>query len=321
MLLPNNYIFYFSRPPPKITLLLLVIVYLKEVIMDYLSLFTEMLQARGLADNTIRNYQTYIKLYLAYLQRLGISPDAASWQAMRDYLRYIKEARSLSDRTVNMVISHLQFFHVYVLHRQWDPTQVPFRRFRSYLPYVPSREIVRSFIASLEDPKMKLAVSILYATGLRLDELCHLKCRDIYLEDGKVHISDSQNRQDRYVPLPASLKPLILSYWYSFPAGSRPREWLFTQQRSLSSPMDKQWVQERIIRQREKLGIDGRLTAHSFRHAFATHSYENGLDLLSLKTFLGHRSTNSTSIYVHLAASSSCQTINPFDQIGGGTHA
>lgn len=304
-----------------ITLSLLVILYSKEVIMDYLSLFTQMLKARGLADNTIRNYQTYVRPYLAYLQELGISPDAASWQHMRDYLRYIKEDRSLSDRTVNMIISHLQFFQVYVLHKQWDPTQVPFRRFRSYLPYVPSRELVRSFITSLEDIKMKLAVSFLYATGLRLDELCHLRCRDIYLGEGKIHVADSKNRQDRYVPLPASLKPLILSCWYSFPAGSRPKEWLFTQQRSLASPMDKQWVQGRIIRQREKLGIDGRLTAHSFRHAFATHSYENGLDLLALKTFLGHKSINSTSIYVHMAASSSCRTLNPFDQIGGGTHA
>lgn len=287
--------------------------------MDYLAVFTEMLLARGLADNTVRNYQTYIKPYLAYLQGLGLSPDDASWQVMRDYLRHIKESRSLSDRTVNMIISHLQFFHVYVLHKHWDPTQVPFRRFRSYLPFVPSRELAGSFIGSFDDLKMKLALSILYATGLRLDELCHLQCKDIYLKEGKVHVADSKGRRDRFVPLPASLKPLILSYWYSFPKGRRPRLWLFTQQHSLDTPMDKQWVQERILKQRELLGVDGRLTAHSLRHAFATHSYENGMDLLSLKTFLGHRSINSTAIYVHLAAASSCTTVNPFDQIGGAS--
>lgn len=85
--------------------------------------------------------------------------------------------------------------------------------------------------------------------------------------------------------------------------------------------MDKQWVQDRILRQRTLLGVDGRLTAHSFRHAFATHSYENGMDLLSLKTFLGHRSIDSTAIYVHLAAASFRKTANPFDQIGGGFQA
>ena len=52
--------------------------------MDYLAVFTEMLLARGLADNTVRNYLTYIRPYLAYLQDCGISPDAASWQVMRD---------------------------------------------------------------------------------------------------------------------------------------------------------------------------------------------------------------------------------------------
>ena len=289
--------------------------------MDYLSLFTEMLLARGLADNTVRNYQTYIKPYLAYLQGLGISPDTASWQVMRDFLKYLKESRSLSERTLNMVISHLQFFHVYVLHKQWEPTQVPFRRFRTYLPFVPSRELVGTFIASFDDLKMKLAISLLYATGLRLDELCHLRCRDIYLGEGKVHVADSKNRRDRFVPLPASLKPLILYYWKSFPTGRRPRLWLFTQQHSLDAPMDKQWVQDRILKQRQLLGVDGRLTAHSFRHAFATHSYENGMDLLSLMTFLGHRSINSTAIYVHLAAASSCTITNPFDQIGGGLRA
>ena len=136
-----------------------------------------------------------------------------------------------------------------------------------------------------------------------------------------MHVNDSKNRQDRFVPLPASLEPLILSYWRSFPPGMRPRLWLFTQQRSPDTPMDKQWVQDRILKQRDLLGIDGRLTAHSFRHAFATHSYENGMDLLSLKAFLGHRSINSTAIYVHLAAASSCTTVNPFDQIGGSAHA
>ena len=60
--------------------------------------------------------------------------------------------------------------------------------------------------------------------------------------------------------------------------------------------------------------------APHFRHAYATHCYENGLDLLSLKSRLGHRSINSTAIYVHLAASDSNTVINPFDQLGGSRH-
>lgn len=288
--------------------------------MDYFSTFIQMLHAKNLADNTIRAYTTYLKAYLQYLSDLGIQPPDASWQTVRDFISWIQKERSLSDRTVNMIISYLQFFWIYVLHQPWDKSQVPFRKFNTYLPFVPDRNQVDRFIASLDDPKARLAVSVLYATGMRLDELCHLRCEHIFSASRKIYIPISKNHQDRYIPLPESLWLLILEYWHSLPAGSRPRTWLFTQQRSLNTPMDKQWLQRIILLTKKRLGMDPRLCAHSFRHAYATHSYENGMDLLTLKTFLGHHSINSTAIYVHLAEASRNTIVNPFDQIGGRNH-
>ncbi|MEG1408052.1 MAG: tyrosine-type recombinase/integrase, partial [Ruthenibacterium sp.] len=239
----------------------------------------------------------------------------ASWQVMRDFLFWIQKDRSLNDRTVNMIISYLQFFHIYVLHKDWDRTQIPFRKFNLYLPFVPSRKQVSLFIQSLENQKVRLAVSMLYATGLRLDELCHLQCEDIIHSSHKIHVAQSKNHQDRYVPLPETIWQMILDYWYSFPMEHRPHKWLFSQQRSLAAPMNHQWLQKQILAHKRFLSLDGKLSAHSFRHAYATHSYENGMDLLTLKAFLGHKSLNSTLIYVHLAAAESCKVVNPFDQL------
>lgn len=283
--------------------------------MDYFSVFIQMLQAKGLSDNTIRSYKTYIRPYLEYLSLRSVSPEDASWQLMRDFLFYIQHKRSLNDRTVNMIISYLQFFHIYVLHKDWDRSQIPFRKFNVYLPFVPSRKQVALFILSLDDQKVRLAVSMLYSTGLRIDELCHLRCQDIIHSSHKLHVVHSKNRQDRYVPLPETIWQMILDYWYSFPLELRPRVWLFTQQHSLVSPMDHQWLQRQILTHRKRLAMAGRLSAHSFRHTYATHSYENGMDLLTLKAFLGHKSLNSTLIYVHLAATENCKVINPFDQL------
>lgn len=285
--------------------------------MDYFSIFIQMLQAKGVTDNTRRSYKTYIKPYLSYLSAHSVSPDDASWQVMREFLLWIQSERGLSDRTVNMIISYLQFFHMYVLHKPWDKTQIPFRKFNVYLPFVPSRNEVQTFISSLEDPKARLAVSMLYATGLRLDELCHLQCRDIISSSGKIHVTDSKNHQDRYVPMPDMIWKMILSYYYSLPADRKPDTWLFTQQRSTKNPMDKQWLQKVFLNKRRELGMSEDFVCHSLRHAYATHSYENGMDLLTLKSFLGHKSLNSTTIYVHLAASSMSKTPNPFEQIGG----
>ena len=289
--------------------------------MDYLSVFIEMLQAKNLTANTIRNYQTYLKPYLSYLQERGISPEHVSWETVRDFLKTLQASRHLSDRTMNMVISILQFFWIYVLHQPWDVSQVPFRKFRTYLPFVPTRTQVARFLDSLHDPKARLACSILYAAGLRLDELCHLECRYISLSSQRLYIPVSKNHSDRYVPIPESICKDIRDYWYSCPSHMKPKTWLFTQQTNQCNPMDKQWLQRIILDRRKLLGMDDRFCAHSLRHAYATHSYENGLDLLSLKSRLGHRSINSTAIYVHLASATSNTVTNPFDQLGGVSHA
>lgn len=236
--------------------------------MDYFSVFTQMLQAKGLTDNTIRAYKTYIIPYLAYLDSLSILPDDASWQDMRDFLVWIKRDRNLCDRTVNMIISYLQFFHMYVLHKVWDRTQIPFRKFNVYLPFVPSRDEVSRFLNSLEDPKARLAVSILYATGLRLDELCHLRCKDILSSSKKIHVADSKNHQDRYVPMPDTVWKMILAYYYQLPEKMKPDTWLFTQQHSTENPMDKQWLQKIVLNKRRELGMNDKLTCHSFRHPY-----------------------------------------------------
>lgn len=265
--------------------------------MDYFSAFIQVLQTRKLSKNTVRVYVSYIKSYLAYLDALQIPPELASYQDMRDFLDWIQSERNLSDRTINMIISYLQFFQLYVLHKDWDKTQIPFRAFNTYLPYTPSPAEVKRFLDASDNLKVRLSIAILYATGMRLDELCHLRCSDIMHSPRKIYIRHSKNHSDRYVPLPESIWQMILQYWYSLPDDRRPREWLFTQQTRLDHPMDKQWIQREVLNLRKSLGIDSRISAHSFRHAYATRCYENGMDLLTLKAYMGHNSINSTCIY------------------------
>ena len=286
--------------------------------MDYLSTFIQMLQTKKFSKNTIRAYVSYMKPYLSYLEKIQISPEQASYQNMRDFLDYIQSERGLSDRTINMIISYLQFFQSYVLHKDWDKTMLPFRVFDTYLPYVPSPMEVKRILDAADKPKVRLAISLLYATGMRLDELCHLRCSDIMHSSMKIYIRHSKNHSDRYIPLTDSIWNLILEYWYSLPKDQRPREWLFTQQTRLDRPMDKQWIQKQILTIRNSLGINSRISAHSFRHAYATRCYENGMDLLTLKSYMGHNSINSTCIYLKLAASYKDGFINPFDQLEGG---
>ena len=96
----------------------------------YFNLYREMISLRGLTAHTLKNYSTYIRAYLDYLQNIiHKSPEEVSWQELRDYIKWLQKERNLSDRTINCAIAQLRFFTIYVLHKPWDSYQLPSRKF------------------------------------------------------------------------------------------------------------------------------------------------------------------------------------------------
>ena len=285
--------------------------------MDYLKIYREMISLRGLTDHTVTSYSTYIRAYLDYLTNvLHSSPEDVSWQELRDYIFWLKRQRGLSDRTVNHCISQLRFFTIYVLHKPWDPTQIPMRRFDTYLPFVPSQEDTWHFISTIPDLKQKTMVAVMYSAGLRIGEVCHLRYDDIERKNMRIHVRHSKNRQDRYAILSVTALDLLTQYWFAY---GRPMSWLFPKQRGADEPIDTFFLSRHIHEHERRLGWEQRLTCHSFRHAFGTHLYENGTDLLTIKALLGHRSLSSTAIYVHLGSNGTHAAQSPFDRMGGAS--
>lgn len=282
---------------------------------DYLKKFQEMISLRGLTDHTVTSYSTYIRAYLDYLSNiLHKMPEDVSWEELRNFVRWLQKEKALSDRTINSCISQLRFFTLYVLHQSWDSTQLPMRKFDTYLPFVPSQEETWTFISSLPDLKQKAMVSLLYSAGLRISEVCSLKYSDIQRKNMRIHIRHSKNRSDRFAILSQNSLDILTAYWFAF---GRPSDWLFPAQKNPLCPCNTYNVMRWIAEHELRLGWEHRLTCHSFRHAFGTHLYENGTDLLTIKNLMGHKSLNSTLIYIHLASYNSRKVTSPFDLIGG----
>lgn len=282
---------------------------------DYFKLYREMISLRGLTDHTITSYSTYILAYLQYLSDILLkSPEDVSWQEMRDFIRWIQHQRSISDRTVNTAISQLRFFTLYVLHKPWDNTQLPMRKFDAFLPYVPSGEEAFSCIFSIPDLKEQVMVALMYSAGLRVGEVCSLRYEDIQRKRMRIHIRHSKNRSDRFAILSKQALDMLTRYWFSC---GRPMEWLFPGNFKKDAPYSTTSFSNKFVRYRRTLGWNPRLTCHSFRHAFGTQLYENGADLLTIKELMGHKSLNSTLIYVHLASNATKNTVSPFDRLGG----
>ena len=281
----------------------------------YFYSFREMISLRGLTDHTLKSYCTYIHSYLDYLSNiLHKLPEDVTWDELRTYIRWLQKERNLSDRTINHAISQLRFFTMYVLHKPWDDTQLPMRKFNSYLPYVPPVSEVHSFLDTLPTLKQKAMVTLMYSSGLRVGEVCRLKYSDIQRSSMRIHVAQTKNRSDRYALLSQKALDLLTRYWFEY---DRPTDWLFPAKQDPSKHCKAGVLQRQVIGHRDKLALNPRLNCHSFRHAFATHLYENGADLFTIKELLGHKSLHSTLIYLHLASYTARKITSPFDLIGG----
>lgn len=282
---------------------------------NYIKTFREMISLRGLTDHTIRAYTTYIKAYLDYLQNiLHKNPEEVTYQELREFVIYLQKQRQLSDRTMNACISQLKFFTLYVLHQPWDSYQLPLRKFDTFLPYVPSREEVWNFISTIDNVMLKTMTALMYSAGLRIGEVCKLSYDDIKRKEMRIYIAKGKNRSDRYTILSKNMLELLTVYWFSY---GKPRGWLFSQTNNSLKPIDTQTISRHFKEHRTIHNFNPKLTCHSLRHGFGSHMYEDGVDLLTIKTLLGHKSFSSTAIYITLASNSIGKTTSPFDKMGG----
>lgn len=281
----------------------------------YFNSYREMISLRGLTDHTKKSYCTYIRAYLSYLTDiLHKNPEDVSWQELRCYIKWLSNNRSVSDRTINCAISQLRFFTMYVLHKPWDDTQLPFRKFDTYIPFVPSKDEVFSYFSDIPDLKEKTMLVLMYSSGLRLGEVCSLRYEDIDRKRMRIHIRHSKNRSSRYAILSKYALDLLTLYWCQC---GKPKEWLFPGKLNITVSYNSNSFSNKFVYYRKLFHWNEKLTCHSFRHAFGTHLYENGTDLLTIKELLGHKSLLSTTIYIHLANNGVQSALSPFDQFGG----
>lgn len=277
----------------------------------YIDSFQKIISLRGLTDHTLKSYTSYLNAYFSYVNSfLHKLPEDVSWDELREYVFYLKNTKCLNPRSINAHISQLRFFYLYVLHLPWDSYQIPFLKFNTYLPTILSQEDVRYFIHSLKNLKHKAVIATMYSAGLRVGEVCNLRYEDINRKNMTIHVTHSKNRSDRYAILSKNTLDILTEYWYAY---GRPTGWLFPSTHNSTRPIVTFTVNRFVNDHLARLGWNNKINCHSFRHCFGTHLYENGADLMTVKNLLGHKSLNSTIIYVHLGTNGKNAPVSPFD--------
>jgi len=288
---------------------------MNEQIENYITKHKELLSFRELSDNTVKNYTSCLEQYLSWVSDTLSDKEVSdvSWEEIRSYFRYIRDIKGLNPRTVNVHIAQLRSFYRYVLFKDWDRFQVPTMRFDEPLPNVPTLEEVRTIIDSYRNLKHKALIALLYSSGMRVSELCGLRCGDIQKSSNRIHLIRCKNRSARYAVLSSNAFEILIAYIRKHYPKATKEDWLFPGQK-LHHPISAVTIYNVLRDRLRALGWqDKDYNLHSLRSAFGLHLYESGVDIMTIKEAMGHKSLASTARYLSLGIGNGRSVTSPYD--------
>lgn len=294
---------------------------------------------KGLSPNTIASYSLDLNRFAQFLgeaparsagsaeaqpssgQDISNHPDAwCNADTVRRYVDHLYQS-GLSSRTIARHLTTLRNFFLHQVREgriPRDPTALlPNPRQWQSLPKLLSREDLASLLeapdtSTHQGVRDRAMIETLYATGLRVSELCGLEILSVDLNLGLLTVTGKGNRQ-RVTPVGAMALLWIQQYLREArPALLKGRASKFLFVTSRGGPFTRQGFWKLLVTHGKRAGIFAGLTPHVLRHSCATHLLEGGADLRSVQSILGHADISTTQIYTHVMNEQLRKTIDQY---------
>jgi site-specific recombinase XerD len=264
--------------------------------------------------NDTATTEIYTRCVAKFAQHFQRSPAELGPAQIREYQIFLVQTKHTSWTLFNQTVCALRFLYKVTLGRAGLIEHIPYPKQEKRLPVVLSREELARFFAAITNRKHRTILMTMYGAGLRISEALGLQVSDIDSARMLVRVQQGKGKRDRYVPLSPTLLGQLRDYWHAY----RPTAWLFPgghRDRPLS-PCSVQRVSAHV---RRKARLAKPVTTHTMRHCFATHLLEAGTDLRTIQLLLGHRSLQTTAVYLHVATSALQSTEHPPDLLARAT--
>jgi integron integrase len=295
----------------------------------------EQIRVRHYSMKTERTYIGWIKRYIFFHHKKH--PIEMGKEEIEAFLTHLAVDRKVSATTQNQAFNAILFLYAQVLGVPLKDQNIQALRAqqRIHIPVVLTKEEIGRVISNLNGV-YQLMGYLMYGCGLRMKEVLNLRIKDVDFGFEKIYIWDSKSLRDRTVPLPQKIRQqLQMQVQYveemhkndlaegfgsvylphalerKFPNAHKETKWqfLFPMKSVSTDPrtgirrrhhiLDKTFG--RNIKQAAlKANIHKRVTSHIFRHSYATHLLQGGVDIRSIQELLGHKSVETTMIYTHV---------------------
>ena len=277
-------------------------------------LFRQHLVLRGFAKATKELYEhAMVDLVRAYG---GRSPETLTCEEVQAHIVHLTTQRKLAWSTLNVRVCAYRCFYQDVLKRPDTEFSLPRRGKAHIRPHILDRVSVQKILDAHTNIKHRALLAMVYGSGLRVGEVCHLRPCDIESAADRmmVRVEQGKGRKDRYTLLSHSALVLLRDYWRQ----EHPREWLFPQRFALE-PMSTAGASHIYHNACAKAGIPRERAhgIHTLRHCFASHLMEDGVALPVIQRLLGHRDLSTTSVYCHVSRALLENVCSPGDRLHG----
>jgi site-specific recombinase XerD len=264
------------------------------------------LKLAGYAPKTQKTYLECIGLFAQFCWE----PAEAGQQEVRAWVAQLEKSK-VGPQRLRQHFAALKFLFGKTLARPEQVTFLSWPKDPQRLPTVLSAEQVSALLGALESSKYRVFFTTLYATGLRLNEACHLQTSDIDAARGVIHVRQGKGRKERLVMLSPKLLVILRAYWRQ----ERPRgPYLFPTKSN--RPLDPDVARRVLHRAAEAAGLNSKqVTPHVLRHSFATHLLESGAELRVIQVLLGHDNIHSTMRYAQVSATLVSKAKSPLERL------
>ena len=293
----------------------------------------KVIRLRHYSPKTEESYVNWIRKYVLYHNKKH--PRDMGEKEIRDYLNYLSLTQNVSYSTQNQALNAIIFLYKNVIKKELGNLNFEKAKRVKHIPVVLSKNEVELILNQLEGI-VKLIVSLLYGSGLRLNECLSIRIKDVDVDYMQIIIRDGKGGKDRRTMIPGSLinqlkkqiekvkqihtsdlkccggfTDLPYALEKKYPNANKQFGWqyLFPASKQIYVPKTKRkhrhhlheaTIQRAVKSAVSKAELVKQVSPHTFRHSFATHLLENGYDIRTVQELMGHKDVRTTMVYTHV---------------------
>lgn len=277
---------------------------LKEAIQEYIEHISVVDQK---ALTTIQSYHNDLMKYEQYLISIGIhTVEEVQYATIQNFL--LEKSSVLKSSSINRLIVSLKGFHRYVSQQHpsiLNPTLfIRSNKAAKRLPNFLTKDELLRMLEVQEDDKDKalfhrVILEVLYGCGLRISECCNLTLNDIHLREGFIKTLGKGDKE-RLVPINDTAAKQLQYYIDILRVDWNKKRLPYVFINRIGNKLGREYVDSMIHKRALAANITKKVSAHTFRHSFATHLLDGNADLRIVQELLGHSDIATTQIYTHV---------------------